>query len=243
MSDSERVFKSKKPKPVGAGLSLEKFATAGFSKYDKRKKIEKLKKEKIINYSKYLKIKKKFESTGAFQGTVEVKDAIAELEELDSGKRKRDTDEDDSSKQQPNNKKQFRSENTMDRINGSSYRAKKKQDEDNDEEVGDETAKGSDSKNVNIKGFPNKKPYLTKIQKVAFEAQLKKEEKERIYEEARIAREERERHVAEAEKRRRQQKHQFYRKTSSGQPLMSVRVDKILGILEKEQKQMQGKKK
>ncbi|PNW85403.1 hypothetical protein CHLRE_03g184750v5 [Chlamydomonas reinhardtii] len=67
---------------VGAGLSLDKFASAGVSKYDKRKKIERLKKQKLIQHSKLGKLKKKLAAQGVLAGG-EVKDSIAELEALD----------------------------------------------------------------------------------------------------------------------------------------------------------------
>ncbi|KAG2442526.1 hypothetical protein HXX76_002612 [Chlamydomonas incerta] len=67
---------------VGAGLSLDKFASAGVSKFDKRRKIERLKKQKVIQHSKLGKLKKKLEARGVLAGG-EVKDSIAELEALD----------------------------------------------------------------------------------------------------------------------------------------------------------------
>ncbi|KAG2448295.1 hypothetical protein HYH02_006879 [Chlamydomonas schloesseri] len=75
------------PKPrharrVGAGLSLDKFASAGVSKFDKRKKIERLKKQQLIQHSKLGKLKKKLAAQGVL-ASGEVKDSIAELEALD----------------------------------------------------------------------------------------------------------------------------------------------------------------
>ncbi|KXZ56727.1 hypothetical protein GPECTOR_1g655 [Gonium pectorale] len=64
----------KKKRPVGAGLSLEKFATFGVSKFDKRKKLERINKEKLIQYSKYSKLKKKLEAQGVLAG-IPVKDS------------------------------------------------------------------------------------------------------------------------------------------------------------------------
>lgn len=60
---------------VGAGLSLDKFASAGVSKYDKRKKIERLKKQKLIQHSKLGKLKKKLAAQGVLAGG-EVKDSV-----------------------------------------------------------------------------------------------------------------------------------------------------------------------
>ncbi len=70
------------PKPkhrrhVGAGLSLDKFAEAGVSKFDKRKKLEKLQKEKLIQRSKYSKLKRKLEAQGVLSG-FNVKDSVGD---------------------------------------------------------------------------------------------------------------------------------------------------------------------
>ncbi|GIL42986.1 hypothetical protein Vafri_787 [Volvox africanus] len=72
----------KHTRPVGAGLSLDKFAALGVSKFDKRRKLERIKKEKIIRHSKYKKLKQKLEAQGLLAGAP-VKDSVAELEALD----------------------------------------------------------------------------------------------------------------------------------------------------------------
>ncbi|EFJ51965.1 hypothetical protein VOLCADRAFT_120373 [Volvox carteri f. nagariensis] len=64
------------------GLSLDKFAKLGVSQFDKRKKLERIKKQKIIEYSKYKKLKHKLEAQGVLSGAP-VKDSVAELEALD----------------------------------------------------------------------------------------------------------------------------------------------------------------
>lgn len=78
----QRPQHDKKRRPVGAGLSLDKFATAGTSKYDKRLVLEKLRKEKLIKYSKLNRIKHRLEAQGALK-PVEFRDAVGELEELE----------------------------------------------------------------------------------------------------------------------------------------------------------------
>lgn len=60
---------------VGAGLSLDKFAAAGVSKYDKRQVIERQRKEKIIKHSKYSKLKHKLEAQGVLK-PLDVKDRV-----------------------------------------------------------------------------------------------------------------------------------------------------------------------
>ncbi|GIL72972.1 hypothetical protein Vretifemale_3216 [Volvox reticuliferus] len=72
----------KHTRPVGAGLSLDKFAALGVSKFDKRRKLERIKKEKLIRHSNYKKLKQKLEAQGLLAGTP-VKDSVAELEALD----------------------------------------------------------------------------------------------------------------------------------------------------------------
>ncbi|GLC38950.1 hypothetical protein PLESTB_000464800 [Pleodorina starrii] len=73
----------KHKRPVGAGLALDKFATLGVSKFDKRKKLERIQKQKLIKHSKYRKLKQKLEAQGILSG-VPVKDSVAELEALDA---------------------------------------------------------------------------------------------------------------------------------------------------------------
>lgn len=50
---------------VGAALSLDKFATAKVSKYDKRKLIEKQRALKAKQFNKYKKLKKRLEASSA----------------------------------------------------------------------------------------------------------------------------------------------------------------------------------
>lgn len=61
---------------VGAGLSLDKFATLGVSKFDKRKKLERIQKERLIKHSKFSKLKKKLEAKGVLS-SVQVKDSVS----------------------------------------------------------------------------------------------------------------------------------------------------------------------
>ncbi|PNH12385.1 hypothetical protein TSOC_000684 [Tetrabaena socialis] len=70
-------------RPVGAGLSLDKFASLGVSKFDKRKKLERIQKQKVIRFSKYTKLKKKLEAQGVLSGGP-IRDSVAELEALDN---------------------------------------------------------------------------------------------------------------------------------------------------------------
>jgi hypothetical protein len=49
-------------KRVGAGLSLDKFAKAGFSSYDKRKVIQKQMALKAKQFNKYKRLKKRLEA-------------------------------------------------------------------------------------------------------------------------------------------------------------------------------------
>jgi hypothetical protein len=49
-------------KRVGAGLSLDKFAKAGFSSYDKRKVIQKQMALKAKQFNKYQRLKKRLEA-------------------------------------------------------------------------------------------------------------------------------------------------------------------------------------
>lgn len=69
---------SKKKRRVGAALSLDKFAKSGVSKYDKKFAMEKLKKEKLIRYSKLSKIRHKMEGQGALPASRQlvVRDAV-----------------------------------------------------------------------------------------------------------------------------------------------------------------------
>ncbi len=67
---------NKNRRPIGAGLSLEKFATAGVSKFDVRAKHEKLAKENLIRHSKYSKLKKKLAAKGMLPSEFRVKDSV-----------------------------------------------------------------------------------------------------------------------------------------------------------------------
>lgn len=62
----------KKKRRVGAGLTLDKFARSGVTKYDKKLAIEKHNKEMLIKKSKLSKIKHKLEGQGALPASKEL---------------------------------------------------------------------------------------------------------------------------------------------------------------------------
>lgn len=61
---------------VGVGLSLEKFATAKASGFDKREVIKKQRELQLRKKAKYNKLKKKLEGSGVLLRGVEVKDSV-----------------------------------------------------------------------------------------------------------------------------------------------------------------------
>ena len=63
-SDGNQGFKKKFKKPVSTGLSLEKFATAKVSKYNKREVLEKQREERLIKLGRFKKLKHRLEAKG-----------------------------------------------------------------------------------------------------------------------------------------------------------------------------------
>lgn len=61
-----------KKRLVGAGLSLDKWATAKISKYDKRKVVEKQQQLKAKQVNKYKKLKKRLEAEGRLQAPLPI---------------------------------------------------------------------------------------------------------------------------------------------------------------------------
>lgn len=69
--------KPHKKRNVGAGLSLEKFAHAKISNYNKKEVLQKRHLQKLNQLHKLKKIKHRLETKGQLKGTLDVKDNVS----------------------------------------------------------------------------------------------------------------------------------------------------------------------
>eukprot|EP00891_Asterochloris_glomerata_P005934 jgi/Astpho2/5934/Aster-02422 len=227
-----------KKRKLQGGLSLEQFASAKASGFDKKHERDKQKALNAKQVNKYRKLRQKLQQTGRLNPKVPVErldnlDSIGGAAELDVESREDralaragpapdtdsedkfgDADEQAAVPQAPQSRRPQSSQATAWRQQQRKASGKKKGRRDN-----------------STHQFQQQKP-KPQLQRLAEEVQAKKDAQEQQQQAERMAAEERKARLAVATKARKQQTAQMRKKTKRGQPIMKHRIINMLSALQ-----------